>query len=474
MSPIPGATALSRLGWVAWFLANAPRQGRFPFRSPVAIERHQRRLIADTVRYAYRHVPYYRETMPRLGLAPGDIVTAADLSRLPLLERSMVQADPERFVSDAKPLETRLLARTAGSTATPLAVYNDPFDRVRREAFNQRASAVHRRVVGRPLGCRSLMIGLPGGESGGAGGAIAAARRLTRARTCVISITDPIERAAEEVQRFRPDIVVSHGSFVEALMVHLHAQGGERHRPRLVVYGGDAMSAAGRALIREEMGIPVLSVYAAHDAMTVGFECDQRPAFHLNIDICPTRVIGEDEREVPDGEPGSVIVSNLLSRGSIFLNYRLGDHSRKLTDPCPCGRNLPQLALVDMRVHDWLKAADGTPMRPAAVVKAIEMTEGVLGFQVRQQGLTDYAVDAVLRPGCDQRVVLDRLEAAVLAKLDPGTMVRVRAVRDLPRTPGAKVHSVVGMARSARHPHDLSPTEIVPDRPERARQDSNL
>jgi phenylacetate-CoA ligase len=446
MAPIPVATARSRLGWLLWFLANAPRQGRFPFRSPVAIERHQRRLIADAVRYAYRHVPYYRETMPRLGLSPGDIVTAADLSRLPLLERSMVQADPERFVSDAKPLETRLLTRTAGSTATPLSVYNDPSDLVRREAFNQRASAIHRRVVRRPLGCRSLMIGLPGAaERGSAGGVIAAARQLTRARTRAISITDPIERAAEEVQRFRPDIVVSHGSFVEALMIHLHAQGGERHRPRLVVYGADAMSATGRALIREEMGIPVLSVYGAHEAMTVGFECDQRPAFHLNIDICPTRVIGEDEREVPDGEPGSVIVSNLLSRGSIFLNYRLGDHSRKLTEPCPCGRNLPQLAFVDVRLHDWLKAADGTPMRPAAVVKAIEMTEGVLGFQVRQQGLTDYAVDAILRPGCDQRAVLDRLEAAVRAKLDPGTMVWVRAVEDLPRTSGGKVHSVVGM-----------------------------
>ena len=435
----------SRVGWLPWFLVNATRQGRFPFRSPSAIARQQRRLIAAAIRHAYRHVPYYRETMPRLGLSPADIVTAADLGRLPLLERSAIQADPERFVSDAKPLDTRFLSRTAGSTATPLSVYNDPFDFVRGQAVIQRASAIHRQVTRQPLGCRSLMIGLPAADRGAASRLISAARRMTRARTRLISITDPVQRAAQEVERFRPDIVVSHGSYAEALMIHLHAQGERVHRPRLVVYGGDAMSAAGRALIGDEMGIPVLSVYGSHEAGTIGFECPDRAGFHLNIDVCPTRVVDDEGSEVPDGEPGSVIVSNLLSRGSFFLNYRIGDRSRKLTGPCPCGRSLPQLALVDVRLHDWLLAPDGTPMRPAAAVKAIELVDGVFGFQLRQEGPLAFAVDVILRPGLDRKAVLARVEAAVGEKLDPAAVIRASAVEDLPRTPGGKVHSVVGL-----------------------------
>ena len=65
------------------------------------IEAHQRRRLAETDSHAYRHVPYYyRETMTGLGLVPADISSAADLARLPLLERGDVQrrlgADPNR------------------------------------------------------------------------------------------------------------------------------------------------------------------------------------------------------------------------------------------------------------------------------------------------------------------------------------------------------------------------------------------
>jgi phenylacetate-CoA ligase len=161
-------------------------------------------------------------------------------------------------------------------------------------------------------------------------------------------------------------------------------------------------------------------------------------------------VIADDGSEATDGEPGSVIISNLLSRGSVFLNYRIGDRSRKVAGPCPCGRNLPQIALVDDRLHDWLMAPDGSPVRPAMAVKAIELVDGVLGFQLRQQDLLTFAVDVILRPDRDREEVLRRLETAVREQLDPRVVVRARAVQDLPRTPGGKVHSVVGIDSARR------------------------
>ena len=69
-----------------------------------AIERAQRRQLRATVAHAYEHVPYYRETMRRLGLGPADFETASDLAKLPLIEREQLQRDPEYFVSRAEPL----------------------------------------------------------------------------------------------------------------------------------------------------------------------------------------------------------------------------------------------------------------------------------------------------------------------------------------------------------------------------------
>jgi phenylacetate-coenzyme A ligase PaaK-like adenylate-forming protein len=105
----------SAIGALAWLTVEAPRQPRFPFRQHDAIERAQRRRVAATISYAYRHVPYYRETMRRLGLVPADIRTAADLRRLPVIERADLQADPERFTSRV-PAASRAMSRLSART----------------------------------------------------------------------------------------------------------------------------------------------------------------------------------------------------------------------------------------------------------------------------------------------------------------------------------------------------------------------
>jgi hypothetical protein len=41
---------------------------------------------------------------------------------------------------------------------------------------------------------------------------------------------------------------------------------------------------------------------------------------------------------------GEVVVSNLVNRETVLLNYRLGDVAASLPDRCPCGRSLPLLS----------------------------------------------------------------------------------------------------------------------------------
>jgi phenylacetate-CoA ligase len=111
-----GALWNSRFGWAFWLGLHWPAQARLPFRSRAVIERQQRSRLTQTVSHAYRHVPHYREAMARLGLDPGDISTAGDLARLPMIQRVDVQRDPERFVSTARPIESHVPLQSGGST----------------------------------------------------------------------------------------------------------------------------------------------------------------------------------------------------------------------------------------------------------------------------------------------------------------------------------------------------------------------
>ncbi len=131
------------------FTAVAPLEWRLPFSSRSAIERAQRRQLRATVAHAHEHVPYYRETMRRLGLGPADFETANDLAKLPLIEREQLQRDPEYFVSRAEPLAKYSELHTSGSTGEPIAFFLHVPGIFQRALGFERMEPLHARLTGR-------------------------------------------------------------------------------------------------------------------------------------------------------------------------------------------------------------------------------------------------------------------------------------------------------------------------------------
>ena len=176
----------------------------------------------------------------------------------------------------------------------------------------------------------------------------------------------------------------------------------ELHWPRVAVYHSDALAAPARRLIEEHFGIEVLTFYSAVEAATIGFECERHMGLHLNCDLNPVRIVGDDGEELPDGESGEVVVSNLVNRATVLLNYRLGDVAAKLPGPCPCGRSLPLLSFLEGRVGDWIRARDGEAVHPQAVRTLFTEEEHVWRYQVVQRSLSHFAIALVTAPECDR------------------------------------------------------------------------
>jgi phenylacetate-CoA ligase len=436
----PAALAL------AWLAVQAPLQPRFPFRSEVSIERAQRLRVASAVRYACRHVPHYRDAIRRLGITSAELATAQDLSRLPLIERSDLQQHPERFLSSAREVEHYVAFQTGGSSGAPVTVHHDPFALIQAAAFHQRAGALHRKVARRPFGCRMLEIGHPSyAPDATIRRTLARLSRLVGANGRLVSILDPVECNAQEMNRFRPHILSSFGSYLEELFVHLHATGEPFHRPAVVVFDSDAMSPNARSIVSESFGIPVFSVYGAYEAFTLGFECDEHLGYHVNVDLHPVRVVDPDGRDVPPTEPGEVVVSNLINRGTVLLNYRLGDRAAWLPGPCPCGRRLPLLSFVQGRAQDWLVTPSGQPVHAQAVGVALDVEGDILRYQAVQTAPTSLTVRLVTRSASDREALVKRVKTGLETLLGPGLAIDAEFVADLPRTPGGKVRTVVGL-----------------------------
>jgi len=131
--------------------------------------------------------------------------------------------------------------------------------------------------------------------------------------------------------------------------------------PALWVYLGDMISPAGWELA-EELGCRLYSVYGAMEAGTIGFQCERREGFHLNVDLCHVRIVDADGRTLPPGEVGDIVLSGLENRATVLLNYRIGDRGVIDPRPCACGRSLPLLSSFAGRRSEMLQMPDGREM----------------------------------------------------------------------------------------------------------------
>ena len=168
----------------------------------------------------------------------------------------------------------------------------------------------------------------------------------------------PFDEAVHHFDRIRPRIVFSFGSYAEQFLRYVAERRGRVSLPRVWVYGGDAVTSAGWELA-DSLGCALYSVYSAVEADRIGFQCERREGHHLNVDMCSVRLVDAHGRDVPAGEPGEVVISNLWNRATVLLNYRLGDRATMAVQPCPCGRTLPLLETLHGRVSDVIRLADG-------------------------------------------------------------------------------------------------------------------
>jgi phenylacetate-CoA ligase len=438
-----------RVAFSARALVRFLAEPRFPYRSMAAIERAQRRRVRRTLAHAIEHVPHYREACRRLGLGPGDFRTAADLAKLPLIEREDLQRDPEYFVSEARPLDAYEVFETTGSTGRPIKLFFAVRDLLDQACVGVRSRPPAVRAVGKRSGVRVAPI-LPVDSN-----TIQFAQAVRRAlilpydyRTKpprLIAITDEPGTALEAINEFQPDVVTSYGSYIEALFTYAVRSGRPFHRPKLVSYGGDSISVGARRLLQEDLGIEVLSAYHAMETPHVGFECERHTGYHMNVDACPVRIVDNDGREIPTGESGDVVTSDLTSRGTILLNYRLGDVAAVLPERCDCGRNLPLLSHPEVRRGDWTQSRDGRVIHPSMLARPFK-GEDVWGYQIKHHAPGHFTALVLPAVGADGEAVRARVREQLSSIVGPDESLEVSLVDSLPRAPSGKVRRVVRAA----------------------------
>jgi phenylacetate-CoA ligase len=426
-----GKSLAVRAGRGAYAAARIGGQRRAAFRRPAAVERAGSRRVRSTLRYAYDNVPFYREVIGRLGARPADFRTVADLRRLPIIDRADVQRDPERFLSTAEPEERCESYRSSGSSGLPLTVHWSRRALVESAAYVQRYESVIRSLLGkRAGGYRETILTRPRSNYTRVGGfyrrSLWVPSRFVAERQ-LLSSADPPSVNLERACTFGADVLRGYGSHIEQLF-SLARKTGVPLAPKLVVASAEPMVEPARRRIERDHGIPVISSYGSVEAFHIGFQCETRGAYHLNVDLYPLRIVDDGGEEAPIGESGEVVISNLVNRAMVLLNYRIGDLARRLPGGCECGRSLPLLDSLIGRNDEWIDLGGGRRMGAVALASAFNREPHIRQYQLRQPTLGEVEAVVVASDEADRAAIRSRLRPSLEAGLERELKVSVSFV----------------------------------------------
>lgn len=371
------------------------------------LEARRDRRIRQTVAYAAQHVPFYRDWFAREKIDPASIRTATDLDRLPTLDREHVRAEPRKFVADTARARRSLNFFTSGSTGTPLEVFHDPRSLLANIAYGERERAPVIQICGTGFRPKELYIG---GQSSTFRKVIEFYEQNVlfpvKPKRVWMSVARPIEDVIALCDAERPDLMVGYGGWIALFFRTVAARNLKIHLPRMVMYMAEALPHGARELIEGQFGIPVLSRYSAAEAFKIGFYCDQRRGFHIHEDLCHIRIVGSDGKTLPPGEQGQIVMSNLVNRGSVLLNYPISDVGSISADACSCGRTTRLLSELEGRVEDILDLPGGRHVHPRSVWQVLKDDRSLLQYQLIQHEPERFELSLVtLDDAAYQRVV---------------------------------------------------------------------
>jgi len=439
------ANPMTRLRWTVFTAWHLRRESSLPFWPIERVQALQSRRVRRIISFAWREVAFYREAMSSARLRPEDFRTAEDLARLPLLHRNEVVSNPERF----GPTGGRLAGLRLESSGTSGRSRHCDYEAA--AVFLSLANGYRQRlalssILGKTGGYREAVIARLDGVA-------CQIRDFYESYSWVperwdlrriqVSPGETFSQILGRLEEFRPDVVWGYGGHLGAFYRWANRQHGIEHAPRAIVYGGDRMADADRTLIEEQLGIPVFSFYQAVESLRIAFQCEARQGLHLSLDQVAVRAIDGSGRNLGPGESGEIVISNLVNRATVLLNYRLGDVVTLGRGPCSCGRSLPTLERIEGRADDMVLLPDGSSAHALSILPGLQAVPGVAQVQLVQEELRRFLLQVVCSEGADWPVILAGLSAPLMATIGQDASLRIEQVPRILPDSGGKVRAVI-------------------------------
>ncbi len=398
---------------------------------PDEIERVQLGRLRERALAAAR-VPFFERRWAEAGFDPRTIRHLADLERVP----SYTVHDIRTSIERQPPWGDYQAVTPADARREPLRVYmsGGTTGKSRPTFYTQ-----WDREVGAVLTARALyMQGIRPGDVvlnswayGTHNGAFSFDEALHRWLNCVVLTTSTgnvtsSERQVELAIEYEATAILTTGDYLLRLADVARSMG---YDPKADFNIRALPNIGDRGLLESTFGAECFNSYGFHEVQWVSVECPAHDGLHIFEDAFVVQIVDPETGEpLPDGELGSICITELYKTGSPQFRYNIMDLSSLYPrQQCACGSWLRKMAPFAGRGDNMVKLR-GVNVWPEAVGELALAVPGVS---------RDWFVRAVRDENRDELIVtvtserdpseFDALHTAVEERLKERLGVRIRA-----------------------------------------------
>lgn len=318
------------------------------------------------------------------------------LEAFPILERSFVAEDSDRFLSDRQDKKELLTLYTGGSTGTPLKVYISRDIRRKTYAFwnrfyhafgfsigDKKASFVGRKVQdpsnNKPPFWRYNLIDRQW---------IFSSYHMDEQNLCFY---------IDQLNRFKPAVIEGYPLSVLRLADYILNHNIKLDFvPKGISTSSENFSAEQRKRMESAFGCKVFDQYGSAESVVFASECEHGKK-HISMEYGIIEVLREDGTLAREGS-GEFVVTTLLNDVMPLIRYKIGDLGKISYTKCPCGRESPVLEELYGKVGAVI-VSQGRRVPTAAIAIAFEYLEHIKRAQIIQDEPEKAVVKLVKKPG---------------------------------------------------------------------------
>jgi phenylacetate-CoA ligase len=350
------------------------------------------RSLKAIITHANETTAYYSQLFRQLSFDPRGLTSCNELRQLPFLTKEELNRNVDIFLSNAYMKADLVCSSTGGSSGLPLTFYRDKAAQAVRRAqdylFNaklgiypgtKRAWVWGARIDA--FSMRSLKAKL--------------ANFLTERAIYFFAFDATRENMDEflkRLQQHRPEAVFAYPNMLAALAKRARETNLVVQPISKVIVTAEPLYNWQRELFRQVFSAETFERYGAREIGTVASECNQHCGMHIFEPSYCFEVVDEAGNNVPNGQMGELVVTDLFNYAMPLVRYRTGDMVVLDDSPCGCGRTWCRIVGIGGRVVDMIVRPDGSKVEGLVVVNSLHVSGVRVKVQVVQTTPTSMIV----------------------------------------------------------------------------------